>query len=260
MTQIASGKGSVMTVPAYLSAYVLVGTVAILVAMLFGLNRALIGAAWPHDRRRRAVTTTAVVLLLWLGGGVVLALSGVFHASAVDRPTIQYAIVLPILIGGLLIWRSETVKRTVEAVPQSWLVGLQLYRALGVIFLILYATGKLPGLFAWPAGVGDILVGILAPVVAIAYARNPRLNGDLVAAWNWFGIGDLVMAVATGFITAPSLLQPFPVEPANHLITLFPLVLIPTFLVPLSILLHLASLSKLRQAAADAQVASAQQA
>src|ERR1700704_3949936 len=31
--------------------------------------------------------------------------------------------------------------------PQHWLVGVQLYRALGVIFLILYATGKLPGLF-----------------------------------------------------------------------------------------------------------------
>ena len=247
-----------MTIPAYLPAYVLVGTAAIFVAMLFGLNRALIIAAWPHDRRRRVVAATAAVLLLWLAGAVALALSGVFQASAAERPTIQYAIALPILVGGVLIWRSETVKHLIEAVPQSWLVGLQLYRALGVIFLILYATGKLPGLFAWPAGVGDILVGVLAPVVAIAYARAPRLNGDLVAAWNWFGIGDLVIAVATGFITAPSLLQPFTVEPANHLVTLFPLALIPTFLVPLSILLHIASLTKLRRTVPNRQVTSAQ--
>ena len=59
---------------------------------------------------------------------------------------------LPILIGALMIWRSETATRIIDAVPQEWLVGVQLYRALGVIFLVLYATGKLPSLFAWPAG------------------------------------------------------------------------------------------------------------
>ncbi len=249
-----------MTAPIYLPVYVLAGTTAIVTAVLFGLNRALISASWPDDGRRRTLGATALVLLLWLAVAVVLALSNAFHASAAERPTIQYAIVLPILIGGLLIWRSDTVRRMIEAVPQSWLVGLQVYRALGVIFLILYATGELPGLFAWPAGVGDILVGMLAPVVALAYARDPRRNGDLVAAWNWFGIGDLAIAVTTGFITAPSLMQPFAVEPANHLVTLFPLALIPTFLVPLSILLHLASLFKLRQTASDAQAASPQQA
>jgi hypothetical protein len=76
-------------------------------------------------------------------------------------------------------------------VPQPWLVGAQLYRALGVIFLILYASGKLPGLFAWPAGVGDIFVGLTAPLVGAAYARAPRDNGRLVWAWNVIGILDL---------------------------------------------------------------------
>jgi hypothetical protein len=132
-------------------------------------------------------------------------------------------------------------------VPQSWIVSVQVYRALGVVFLILYATGKLPGLFARPAGVGDILVGVLAPVVGLSYARHPHQNGDLVSAWNLFGIGDLAVAVGTGFLSAPSLLQPFLVEPPNELITQFPLVLIPVFLVPLSILLHVASLAKLRR-------------
>ena len=72
----------------------------------------------------------------------------------------------------------------------------------------------------------------------------------MVSVWNWFGIGDLAIAVATGFISAPSLLQPFAVEPPNLLISLFPLVLVPVFLVPLSILLHIASLTKLHRAAA----------
>jgi hypothetical protein len=71
-----------------------------------------------------------------------------------------------------MIWRSETTKRIIAAVPQQWLVSVQLYRALGVIFLIL--AGKLPGQFALPAGVGDIAIGLLAPIVGFAYARAPR--------------------------------------------------------------------------------------
>jgi hypothetical protein len=52
-----------------------------------------------------------------------------------------------------------------------------------------------------------------------------------------------VVAITTGFITSPSAL--FSYEPANELIAIFPLVLIPVYLVPISLLLHLASLAKL---------------
>ena len=178
---------------------------------------------------------------------VALASADAYRGTADRIPTIQYGILVPILIGGLLIWRSPRVARIIDAVPQHWLVGVQLYRALGVIFLILYAAGKLPGLFAWPAGLGDVLVGVLSPVVAIAYWRGPRENADLVSAWNLFGLADLVVAVTAGFLTSPSAFQLFAFDLPNELISQFPLVLIPVFLVPLSVLLHLASLTKLRR-------------
>ena len=56
-----------------------------------------------------------------------------------------------------------------------------------------------------------------------------------------------VVTVATGFMTAPSALQPIQVEPNSELMTVLPMVLIPVFLVPLSIMLHLASLAKLHR-------------
>jgi hypothetical protein len=118
-----------------------------------------------------------------------------------------------------------------------------------VIFLILYAAGKLPGLFALPAGLGDVLVGVLAPVVAIAYRRGPVENANLVSVWNLFGLADLVVAVTTGFFSSPSSFQLFAFDLPNELVSRFPLVLIPVFLVPLSVLLHLASLAKLHRSA-----------
>jgi hypothetical protein len=236
-----------MAIPTYLPYFVFTGIAATLVAVLYGLNRAL--AAWPQPQHLRAFRLTAFVLLGWLATSIVLAALGVYHAGATSIPTIQYGIALPILIGALLIWRSESVKRIIDAVPQPWLVGVQLYRALGVVFLILYAAGQLPAMFAWPAGAGDIVVGVLAPAVAFAYARAPAAAAGLVRGWNLFGILDLVVAVTTGFITAPSLLQPIQVEPNSDLMTVLPMVLIPVYLVPLSIVLHLASLAKLKRAA-----------
>jgi hypothetical protein len=242
-----------MSIPTYLPYFVFAGTAATLGAILYGLNRALADAAWPAAERTRAFRVSAILLLGWLALSVALAAMGVYHVEGTALPTIQFGIVPPILIGLYLIWRSEAVARVIDAVPQEWLVGVQLYRALGVIFLILYASGKLPGLFAWPAGVGDIAVGLLAPVVALAYARAPRDAGSLVRAWNVFGILDLVVAVTTGFMTAPSALQPIQVEPNSDLMSVLPMVLIPVFLVPLSIVLHVASLAKLHRATAGAR-------
>ena len=93
-------------------------------------------------------------------------------------------------------------------------------------------------------------MGLLAPVVGFAYARAPRDAAGLVRAWNVFGILDLVVAVTTGFMTAPSAIQPIEVQPSSDLMTVLPMVLIPVYLVPLSIMLHFASLAKLHRATA----------
>jgi hypothetical protein len=97
---------------------------------------------------------------------------------------------------------------------------------------------------------------------------TPKPNIGVNYIWRWippsclynehslpnyaFGILDLTVAVTTGFITSPSAL--FNYEPPNELISAFPLVLIPVYLVPLSILLHLASLKKLRRETAHTSI------
>jgi hypothetical protein len=245
-----------MTVPFYLPYYVLAGAIGFIAAGLVGLSRALRNDHWTPGERSTTVQAAFAVLLSWFLLSVWLALAGFYSARTGQIPTIQYAIFIPIVIGGVLIWRSPRLARLIDAVPQHWLVGIQIYRALGAIFLILYATGKLPGLFAWPAGAGDVLVGVFAPVIAVAYSRDPRVNGDLLFAWNWLGLSDLTVAVVTGFLTSPSALQLFAFDLPNELITEFPLALIPVFLVPASVLLHMASLKKLHMDAVRAKVQS----
>jgi hypothetical protein len=236
-----------MIVPAYLPYYVLTGAIGTIAALLFGLRSALRNAGWTTEDRTATIRAATITVIGWFFLAIALASADAYRGAADRIPTIQYGIFVPILIGGLLIWRSPRLARIIDAVPQHWLVGVQLYRTLGVVFLILYAAGMLPGLFALPAGLGDVLVGVLAPVVAIAYRRGPGDNVNLVSVWNLFGLADLVVAVTAGFLTSPSAFQLFAFELPNELISRFPLVLVPVFLVPVSVLLHLASLTKLRR-------------
>lgn len=127
------------------------------------------------------------------------------------------------------------------------LTGAQAWRAGGLIFLAFHAYGLLPGLFAWPAGLGDIAVGVTAPWIAAALTRDPGFAGDdRFAAWNVLGIVDLFVAVATG--TLSSGLVPGLTEVRSTPMSQMPLVLIPCFLVPLFVMLHVTALAQWRQA------------
>jgi hypothetical protein len=58
---------------------------------------------------------------------------------------------------------------------------------------------------------------------------------------------DLVVAIGLGIATNPGPAHVFDTVPSSVMLTRFPLVLVPTFLVPISIVLHVASLKKLHE-------------
>lgn len=67
--------------------------------------------------------------------------------------------------------------------------------------MVRYFAGQLPGLFALPAGIGDVATGLLALLVAYAwYSGKPYARGAAIA-WNLFGMADLVDAVVLGTLT-----------------------------------------------------------
>ena len=151
------------------------------------------------------------------------------------------------------------MRAAIARVPLHWLVGVQLYRIVGGLFLIAYLQDDIPGEFALPAGIGDVAVGLLAPFVALTLARNGVQRAwPAVVGWCALGIVDLVVAVTCGFLTAPSTIQQLALDSPNVAITSYPLVLIPIFAVPASIILHvyvIARLSTRTQQAPQAQTA-----
>ena len=237
-----------MTSSLFLSIVVVGADVTIIVLLLCGVWKALRAKSKPPKDVRRVILALGTILFAWLAVALLAGWLGLFHSAENQViPYISLAIGIPIVSGAVLIRWSRTIREIVDAVPQNWLVGIQFYRVVGVTFLVLQAAGLLPGIFALPAGYGDAFVGLTALPVAFAYARYQPKCDLLVAFWNYVGLADLAVALATGFLTAPSRFQIFSLDAPNLLIGTLPLVMIPIYAVPLSIVLHLASLMKLRQ-------------
>lgn len=233
-------------VPAYLTPFILTGMILVIATLVLGLRRALRTLAWTKTDRAKALWSVSALLIGWFAVAAATSIAGFYRPSS-GPPTIQYGLLTPIVVGVLAFLTWPLLRRIVGSVPNTWLVGVQFYRVLGAIFVVLYAGRHLPGIFALPAGLGDSLVGVLAPFVAAGLARSPEKSARRVRLWNLLGIADLVIAVTLGFLTSPSPLQMAAFERPSGLIAMFPLSLIPVFAVPLSILLHFASLQKLRQ-------------
>jgi hypothetical protein len=87
--------------------------------------------------------------------------------------------------------------------------------------------------------------------VAVALARRTPGSRALVLAWNTLGVIDLVTAIGLGTGFLVRLFAPgTPLEPAAAM-TMFPLVLVPTFGVPLAIILHLLTYRALARSGAN---------
>ena len=188
-----------------------------------------VGSALPGEKSRRLRWTigSAAVLVVWLVGVMLLAANDVFRT---DAPRIPVALLTTLAVGYLLLL-SRTFRAIVSGIPQHWLIGIQMFRILGSVFLVRYFQGELPGVFAIPAGVGDTLTGLLAPLVAYWWFAGKPYARKAAIAWNLFGMADMVNAVALGALTGGG---------GGGIV--FPVVLIPTYAVPRAFLLHSYSL------------------
>jgi hypothetical protein len=119
------------------------------------------------------------------------------------------------------------------------LIGLNILRMLGVLFLFLAAAGRLSGPFPFSAGWGDIITGAFAIPLALAVARSESPPLGAVLLWNIFGTLDLVAAVVLGITSAAgSPLQLIHAGVGSDAMQHEPFYLVPTVLVPFYLITH----------------------
>jgi hypothetical protein len=160
-----------------------------------------------------------------------------------DQPPLPVglAALIPIVIFAIWSAVSRSFRQFLLELNPRTLTIVQSWRIAGFVFLVLYTYGILPGEFALPAGWGDIAIGATAPLVALKLV-NPNYRKSFIF-WQLLGITDLVTAV--GFGVTAQLIHPHGI--ATSAMTVLPMSLIPTFAVPLFMILHFICIAQSRQ-------------
>jgi hypothetical protein len=149
-------------------------------------------------------------------------------------------LVLPLLlaaIGPIMLFfswfaSSPAFRQFVRSLSPHALTMAQTWRITGFVFIILNVYGLLPGVFAVPAGLGDMAIGATAPLIARRLVNANKRRGFIL--WQVLGISDLLMAVTLG--ATARLIGGHGIRMAA--MTVLPLSLVPSFIVPLLLVFH----------------------
>jgi hypothetical protein len=190
----------------------------------------------------RYAKLTASLVGAWLVFSIVASALHLYRTGP-DQPALALglAAVTPILV--FLVWfaRARGFQEFIMSLNPRVLTLVQSWRIAGFVFLVLAAYGILPRVFAMPAGWGDITIGATAAFAALKLATPERRTSFIV--WQVLGIADLITAVTLG--TLAQVIDPHGLP--TSAMTVLPLSLIPTFAVPLFLILHVICVAQAKQ-------------
>ncbi len=172
-----------------------------------------------------------LVVAIWAGISLALNIIDVFEPNLI---AFLISVIGPPILFAFAYRLLQKVRTLSLSLDLRLLTAFQAWRLIGVMFLVLLSLGLLPGTFAWPAGIGDVIVGAYAPFVVVAISRQAPGWHKHAVLLNILGLLDFVGAIGGGVLSGGGILLELPLS------------MIPTFAVPFWIVLHMISLIKLR--------------
>lgn len=205
------------------------------------LKSAIRQTSWTEAKKSKISAGILLGLILWAAIVSALSLSG-FSGNFKNFPFNAMPLVgVPLITTIILLFTSE-MKTLLGYLSLKTLTQLQVFRIfVEVLLWLLFIQNLLPEQMTFEGRNWDILSGI----TALLAARFLLTSKHWMIVWNILGLGLLVNIVTIAILSMPTPLRVFENEPANTIVTQFPFVFLPAFLVPLAYILHLMSLRKL---------------
>lgn len=185
------------------------------------------------------------VLPLWILFQGILATGGFYANAAPDRrflfifgagPAALFAILFSFVFRGAFI----------QKLPFSFLIGVHIVRIpVEIVLYLLYQGGAVPRAMTFAGYNFDIVTGIFAVILLVAYKRNRAIHPRVLWVFNIFGLLLLGIIVSIAILALPGAPNFLTVEQPNVAVLFFPYIWLPTIIVPIVFFAHLASLTQL---------------
>ena len=232
-----------MASPLYLIAQIgfVLLSIGIFTLLILEIRKGVQLTDWDTRRRKGFIIWLLIWLLTWVMFVSAWSLSGKMADFSFFPFNILPVILIPVVVAVIFI-PSQALGDVLKHIPPDRLIRLQTFRFfVEVLLWILFIAQLLPVQMTFEGRNLDILTGLTAPIIAVWASKN-RNSDMIIILWNIICLVLLLNIVITALLSTPSPWRVFMNEPANDIVTYFPMAWLPGLLVPLAYYLHFMSL------------------
>ena len=213
------------------------------ISIVFGLTTLLtVGLFYKATNNSKL---TLVILLIWLAIQAVIGLSGFYTVTETIPPRFLLLVVPPILlIIGL--FTTSSGRQYIDSLDIKTLTILHTIRIpVEVVLFWLFVNKTVPELMTFEGRNFDIISGLTAPAIFYFGFIKNQMDKKLILVWNFICLGLLINIVVNAVLSAPFPFQKFAFDQPNIAVLYFPFNWLPSCVVPLVLLSHLATIRQL---------------
>ena len=186
-----------------------------------------------------------IIIVAWLILQAVLASTGFYNDNMSLPPRFALA-GAPALLFILFLFVTPGGRKFIDSLPLSTLTWLQVVRIpVEIVLYWLMLERTIPQLMTFEGRNFDILAGITAPIVAWLVFIENKLGYKFLLAWNIICLLLVLNIVINAVLSVQTPFQQFAFDQPNVAVLKFPFIWLPSFIVPVVIFSHLASIRQL---------------
>lgn len=200
----------------------------------------------------RAARNSKIVLIILLAWMALQGLVGqTEYLKQTDAMPPRLALmVLPTILTIIALFALPGGRRFIDTLDLKMLTLLHMVRIpVELVLFWLFLHQLVPQIMTFERRNLDIISGLTAPIVYYFFFIKKQMNSNFLILWNIICLGLLFNIVGIAILSAPFPFQQFGLEQPNVAVLYFPFNWLPTVVVPLVLLSHLASIRQLINAA-----------
>jgi hypothetical protein len=199
------------------------------------------------EQTRKVAKMVFMGMIVWLGLQAILSLLAVYSSDSTSfPPKIMILGIFPMISIIILLFTTSKGRSFIDSLPLKSLTYINSIRIpVEMVLFWLYMNKAIPKLMTFEGWNFDIVAGITALFIAYFGISKNRIGYKALLIWNFISLGLLLNIVFLALLSVPSPIQKFAFDQPNIALLYFPFSWLPTFIVPIVLFGHLASIRQL---------------
>lgn len=213
------------------------------ISIVFGLTAILTAGLFYKAANNSKITL--VILVIWLAIQAAIGLSGFYTVTDTIPPRFLLLVLPPVFLI-IALFATSKGRRYIDSLNTKTLTILHTVRIpVEIVLFWLFIHKAVPELMTFEGRNFDIISGLTAPCILYFGFIKKRIGKKVILLWNFICLGLLINIVANAVFSAPFPFQKFAFDQPNIAVLYFPFNLLPSCIVPLVLLSHLATIRQL---------------